>query len=61
MAKNSLSGLHQFVTGFEQELFLVGIDVHKLVIILPCVALTAGASAWSSPHHLRQSLILLTA
>lgn len=29
MAKNSLSGLHQFVTGFEQELFHVGIDVHK--------------------------------
>lgn len=29
MARNSLSGLYQFVTGFEQELFHVGIDVHK--------------------------------
>lgn len=29
MARNSLSGLHQFVTGFEQELFYVGLDVHK--------------------------------
>lgn len=29
MAKNSLSGLHQFVTGFEQEVFYVGADVHK--------------------------------
>jgi transposase len=30
MARNSLSGLQQFVTGFEQEPFYVGIDVHKL-------------------------------
>lgn len=29
MARNSLSGLHQFVTGFEQEPCYVGIDVHK--------------------------------
>lgn len=29
MARNSLSGLQQFVTGFEQEHFYVGIDVHK--------------------------------
>ena len=29
MARNSLSGLHCFVTGFEHDLFYVGIDVHK--------------------------------
>lgn len=29
MAKISLSSLRQFVTGFEQELFHAGIDVHK--------------------------------
>lgn len=29
MARTSLSSLHQFVAGFEQELFYVGIDVHK--------------------------------
>jgi transposase len=29
MARNSLSGLQCFVTGFEQDLFYVGIDVHK--------------------------------
>lgn len=29
MARNSLSGLQQFVTGFEHEQFHVGIDVHK--------------------------------
>ena len=29
MARNSLSGLHQFVIGFEQKPFYVGIDVHK--------------------------------
>jgi transposase len=29
MARNSLSGLHQFVIGFEQEPFYAGIDVHK--------------------------------
>lgn len=29
MARNSLSGLHQFVVGFERESFYVGIDVHK--------------------------------
>ncbi len=29
MARNSLSGLRQFVIGFEQKTFHVGIDVHK--------------------------------
>ena len=29
MARNILSGLQQFVTGSEQDLFYVGIDVHK--------------------------------
>lgn len=29
MARNSLSGLQQFVSGFEHETFYVGIDVHK--------------------------------
>jgi len=29
MARNSLAGLHQFVAGFENESFYVGVDVHK--------------------------------
>jgi len=29
MAKDSLAGLHQFVTGFQYFPFHVGIDVHK--------------------------------
>jgi transposase len=29
MARNSLSGLHQFVAGFENEPFYAGVDVHK--------------------------------
>ncbi len=30
MARNSLSGLHQFVIGFEQKPFYAGIDMYKL-------------------------------